>query len=467
MSGGRGLMRRLGEAFKALTIQTVAEGEPFYEERALPQALPIAGTQRGLDANVIMAPVLWIMRTFTEAQAVVQRKLPDAVWGPVDDHPVERLIDRPNDFYDGDALWKATALSFVLEGNAYWRKVRNPFGEVVGLWYVPHWLMRPEFPSDGSAFISHYRYTPGTGQPIPIPRRDVVHFRFGLDPENTRLGLSPLRCLLREVLTDQEASRFSETILQNMGVPGLMIAPKSDANAPTPDQVKEMKEFVESNFRSGNRGRALVLGKPTEISQFGFDPNKLMLANLRDISEERVCAVLGIPSAVVGFGSGLQSTKVGATMRELRRLAWVQCLIPMQKSLAKQLTGQLLADFTAQSRRYRVRFDTSDVSAFQEEDDLRATRVAKLVVAGILRVDRAQEMLGLEVDQTQQVYLRPTTAQPFGPGAPAPAESGAPPADGEPSGDGAPDPEDDEQKLLAAIATRLVLPSTTNGHTPA
>jgi HK97 family phage portal protein len=371
--------------------------------------------QEGLDSNVIMAPVAWIMRTFTEATARVQSRNPDSIWKWVEDHDVEVLIDKPNDHYDGDALWKATCISFVLAGNGYWLKVRNGFGEVLGFWYLPHWLVSPRWPEGRrDIFIEHYEYQPiGGGAPLRIPVRDIVHFRFGLDPRNPRLGLSPLHSLYREIFTDDEAQNFSAKILQNMGVPGLMVSPATDKFNPSQAEVEALKAYLKTAFSGANRGAPMVMQIPTTVTQFGFDPNKLMLANLRDISEERVCAMLGLPAAVVGFGSGLQSTKVGATMRELRRLAWVQCLTPMQKSMAKQLTAQLLPDFQSQTRRFRVRFDVSDVAAYQEDDDALATRVATLVQAGILRVDKAQEMMGLEVDETQKVYLRPSNSLPI------------------------------------------------------
>jgi hypothetical protein len=34
-----------------------------------------------------------------------------------------------------------------------------------------------------------------------------VHFRFGLDPDDPRKGYSPLKSVLREVFTDDEAAR--------------------------------------------------------------------------------------------------------------------------------------------------------------------------------------------------------------------------------------------------------------------
>jgi phage portal protein BeeE len=262
--------------------------------------------------------------------------------------------------------------------------------------------------------------------PERIAPRDMIHFRFGLDPQNTRLGLSPLASLLREVFTDDEAAIFSAAILKNMGVPGLIISPKDKSLRPSPSDVDEVKRSFNDVTGTG-RGGTKVLGVPTDVAQFGFDPNKLMLGNLRDISEERVCACLGLPAAVVGFGSGMQATKVGATMRELVKMAWVGCLSPMQKTLGKQTTRQLLPDFVSQTRRFRVRFDTSDVSGFQEDDNQIAERVVRITQAGLLRVDRAQAMLGLEVDDTQRIYLRPSNSMPVD-------ENGKPIRDAAPNG---------------------------------
>lgn len=450
-------VRRWGQSFtKGLQI--------FYALQSLPSSLT-SSRSNGLSSNVLMSPVMWVMRAFTEAQLVVQRRRQDSgggiIWDRVIDHDVEMLIDRPNDAYDGDALWKGTALSYTIDGNAYWRKIRNSFGDVIQLWYVPHWQIKPVWPHDGRTFISHYEIQGGVAGSEKMLPRDIVHFRFGLDPENPRLGYSPLKAVLSEVLTDDEASRFSQKILENMGVPGLVVSPKEGGTA-KPEEVKRLETYFEQAFRGDRRGMALVMGKPTEVAQFGFDPNKLMLANLRDISEERVCAAIGVPAAVVGFGSGLQSTKVGATMRELVKLAWVQCVTPMQTVLGRQLTAQLLPDFVAPSfaRVFRARFDTSEVSAFQEEAKAEAERVALLVREGILRVDRAQHILGLEVDPKREIYLKNDATD----GDSTVHVEGHPnePPMAQESRDET-EPEDDEQKMLTAVARRVGILANGNG----
>lgn len=383
--------------------------EPFYDAGFVPRSSNHTKSD-GLESNVVMAVVYWIMRTFTEAVAVVERRKDDDIWEKVIDHDLEILIDRPNPSYDGDALLKGTVVSYVLDGNAYWWKLRNIIGDVVELWYLPHQLVRPMRISGSENFIDYYQFTPyafGSSIPIRIAPRDIVHLRFGLDPTDPMYGLSPLKPLLKEVWSDDEAQSFTHVMLVNHGVPGLLVSPKI---ALTPKQVDEMKAHVEK-YKGEGRGDSLVTGFPADVHEFGFDPNKLNLTGLRDISEERVCAVLGIPAAVVGFGSGLQSTKVGATMAQLVKLAQTQCVIPMQKTIAKQLTAQLLPDFQSQARRFRVRYDRSDVSAFQEEMNLRAEYAGNLVDKGILRIDRAQQLVGVEVDETRKLYVHPSSAQ--------------------------------------------------------
>jgi HK97 family phage portal protein len=443
-----------------------AKGLPFFPQdaatfwggpRTLLQYRSDVG--QGLDSNVVMAPVMWIMRTFTEAVARVQSRT-DQVWKWTEDHDLELTIKKPNDFYNGNALWKGTCLSYVMDGNAYWRKIRNSIGDVLGYWYLPHWLVTPERPLGMSTtFISHYRYRPITGaNPDDIPVRDIVHFRFGVDPEDPRKGLSPLKCLLREIYVDDEAQNFSAKILQKMGVPGLLVSPATDGPPISEEALKAAKAYMATAFSGENRGAPLVTDRPTRVDQFGFNPEQIALGSLRDMSEERVCAVLGLPAAVVGFGSGMQSTKVGATMRELRRLAWVQCLTPMQKSMAEELDTQLLPDFQSQTRRFRVRFDTSDVAAYQEDDDALWARLNIGVNGGWLRVDRAQEMAGLEVDPTQKVYLRPSNSIPVDENG-KPIRAAVPPGAVDQRGNEGPQPED----LATAIANRR---NGRNGSTP-
>ncbi len=390
---------------------------------------------QGLDSNVVMAPIQFIQRTFTQSIPIVEEAADGRKWKPLDTHPLEHLLANPNQFYDGDTLAKALLLSWFIDGNAYELKRRNRLLGVVELWYVPHWLMEPAWSrvGRGGPFITHYDYNPdGMGKQM-VPVEDVVHLRVGLDPRNPRKGLSPIKAALREVLTDEEASAFSAYLLGNMGVPGGIIAPTTTDVAWSPDEIKEMKEYMKSGFTGKKRGNWMVLGAPTSVEQFGFDPNQLMLGPLRDISEERICAMIGVPAAVVGFGAGLQSTKVGATMREMVKLARVNCIEPTQTTVARQLGRQLLPDFEPEPEKFRVAYDNSGVSMFLEDEDAVAKRAAALYESGLAKLNEGRAMVGLDPDPEGDTYKKAT--------APAPMPPGLVPDPPDPPEPGDPDPE--------------------------
>jgi len=88
---------------------------------------------------------------------------------------------------------------------------------VTELWYIPHWQVVPAWPADGSEFISHYEYRVN-GQVFTWRREDVIHFRFGFDSRNSRLGQSRLWPVLRETVTDNEAAAMMAALLRNMGM---------------------------------------------------------------------------------------------------------------------------------------------------------------------------------------------------------------------------------------------------------
>lgn len=352
----------------------------------------------GMGSSVLMACLNWLMRTFPEAPPIVEKFRADE-WKQRPDHDLVKLLRRPNPFYSGRTLWMATVLDFAF-GNAYWLKIRNDDGKVIQLWWVPRATMTPKWDNDGKAFITHYEYRAGQtsadGRTLVsiggstatrVDVKDVVHFRFGLDPNNPRLGLSQLGALMREIAVDDIASSFTASVFKRLGVIGVVISPEGNGQINEED-VQATKEYVKSAFTGDQRGDPLVLGAPTKVKLLQYNLQGFDTAPVRDVSEERVCAALGIPAAVVGFGTGLHQTKVGATMKEMRQLAWTGGIIPVQEVLAEDMDLQLLSEFEENADHVRVRFDTSKVRALWEDNNEKHTRVREDYKAKL--IDRAE-----------------------------------------------------------------------------
>jgi hypothetical protein len=372
-----------------------------------------------LDSSVVSTAVCWKMATFVEASAVVQ-KFEDGWWDTwrKPDGALGRLVQllrKPNQFYGPRSLWMATCLDYTF-GEAYWLKIRNVIGQIIELWWVPRGLMTPIGPADGSEFISHYEYRTG-GEPQRIDRRDVVHFRFGHDPQNPRRGFSPLAALVREVYTDEECCTFTASIVRNLGVIGVIISPDPEVvkagASPTmlQEDVQEVRDYIDANLTRDRRGKTLAIGSPTKAQLLQYNLQGFELGPLRDISEERVSAAIRVPAAVIGFGTGLQQTKVGATMKELVALAWEACLIPDQKKMAEDATLAFEDDFGLEPLDgSRIGFDLSEVTAIWEDElKARGDRVTKLFNGGVIKRGEARRELNLKTDPADDIYVLPSS----------------------------------------------------------
>jgi HK97 family phage portal protein len=359
----------------------------------------------GTRTSVVMAPLQWICRTFPEAPLVVDKQVGED-WEVQKRHPLSQLIERPNKFFSGDQIWWATVLSLITSGNGYWIKLTNRIGEPLELWWAPSWTMEPKWPIDGSEFISHYSYTTGVGEPQILQIEDVVHFRWGIDPENIRKGLSPLASVIREVFSDVEASAFAAALLKNMGVPGLMVSPDGDAVVSDDDLIAS-KEALEEHFTGMNRGRPFVAGAPTKVQQFGFSPQQMDLRNLRRLPEERVTAALGVPAIVAGLGAGLDRSTF-ANMSEAREMAYESGIIPLQRVIASDLKNQLLGDFEGEDLAdWRCRFSLDEVRVLQEDENKIVERKLKELGAGAIMLSTYLRETGREAGPEHDIYLRP------------------------------------------------------------
>ncbi len=360
----------------------------------------------GTGSSVLAAPFNWIARNFPQAQPIVQA-MPDEQWVEVPGHDMTKLLQTPNPFYSGRTLLMALIVDLEW-GNAYALKIRNAVGKVVQLWWAPRHMIRPVWPTGSTdKFISHYEYRPGGRLQDPIEPNDVIHIRFGLDPRQPRLGYSPLAAVMRDVYTDDEAANFSASVLRNMGIIGVVISPKE--GTASPEETKALKDYIAGHFTGDKRAEALAIGSPTDVKLLQYQMQGFDVSPIRDISEERVCAAMGIPAAVIGFGTGLQQTKVGATMREMRRMAWTDGVIPMQEIMADEFERSLLPEFQSGAVNERVVFDLRRVPALWEEANEKHDRVRRDTLAGIVKVSKAQEILGYPVDSDRDVYLQPST----------------------------------------------------------
>jgi len=368
----------------------------------------------GQTSDLIMSTVLWIARKMAESPIGVQREGIEEVDFT---HPLARLLKHPSPYFSGSAWMMAMAINFLTDGNAYALKIRDGHLNVVGLQAIPWWAIRPHVPAVG--YIDYYEYFPlgQSGKMVQLPPEELLHLRYGVDPNNMRLGLSPLRILLESVYTDLEASLFTALMLKNGGVIGTILSPKEGGArmGALGDDERATKAYMKQEFAGAKAGSLMVMTGPTQVDYIGVDSSKMDLGRLRTIPEERVSAVLGVPAAVVGLGAGLSNTKVGATMTEMRAMAYEDCIIPMQQLWADEMDLQLMPEFESNADLLRTAFDNSHVKSLQEDIGKVTDRALKELMAGAISLQEYREQKGYDIVGIPNVMYLPmsTTVVPL------------------------------------------------------
>lgn len=364
----------------------------------------------GTGNSAVVACLNVLATSFAEpALQVVKR---DQVFGDreVDyKHPLAELYRRPNEFMSSSLLSHYIVISLNAHGDAFIFKNRNASGKVVQL--VPLMPNLVSVRGNTEKLITHYEYYAHSknelaGEPVRIDPKDIIHIRQGIDSNDHRRGHAPLKSILRELIGDEAAGQYASAILTNLAVPGVVLSPRNDAmGGPTREEAEAIAQSYKQKFGGANRGAPMVLSGAMSVEVVSFSPDQMKLQELRRLPEERVSAVLGVPAILAGLGAGLDAATYNNTA-ELREFFTEQKLVPMWKTVANELTHQLLIPDFGDSQ-MMCDYDIQNVRALQTDMDELYKRVNMGVSGGWITIGEARKVVGLDVDEQHNVYLRP------------------------------------------------------------
>lgn len=385
-------------------------------------------------SSLVRSGTRWAGNTLPEAPVQVKKTTGKKGESEVvPNHPLTQLWRRPNPFYSGSTMMKGFAFSWITKGDVYVRKVWNTARtRVVELWYEPHWLIRPRWLNDNrgayifgegddpNAFITYYELD-RMGQKYRVELSDVIHFRDGINPE-TRCGHNGIASILREIYGDNEAANMFAALMANDGIPKVILVADPDVDI-APDKLKELTDDVNRKSTGDNRRKAMALSgvKPYKLP---WSPDELDVRSSRYMSEDRFCAVTGIPAVELELGAGRESS-IYNNVRQASERATERFLCPTWDHIGEELTVQLLADFEGREKALTsvkslvphrgqlitemrtcwavkaadgsmtyVEHDLSKVRALAEDQDALHERVGKDYQSGIIMRSEARSALG-------------------------------------------------------------------------
>ena len=365
----------------------------------------------GLGNSAVVACINVLATSFAEAPLKIYQKTENGKQEVIN-HPMEMLMARPNEFISGSVLSHYLVTSLSAHGDAFLLKVKNNQGDVVQL--VPLMPSYVKVRGNERELITHYEYFAVSKKNafqeeyVELPRENVVHIRQGMDPDDHRRGFSPLRSVMRELAGDEAAGQFAVALLHNMAVPGVILSPKDDTmGGPSREEAEAIAQAFKSKFSGANRGAPMIMTGAMDVDVLSFTPEQLNLKALRRLPEERVSSVLGVPAILAGLGAGLDAATYNNT-KELREFFTEQKMIPMWSAVAAELTHQLLhTDFEDNNFNYSAGYDLDMVRALQGDRNDLVKTMNSGVQGGFVTIGEARRSLGLESDDSHNVYLRP------------------------------------------------------------
>jgi len=311
---------------------------------------------------------------------------------PLPDHPLQTIIDRPNDDFSRNATLRLIAGHLVLVGEAYVLKVRaqglrRPGAER----NIPTelWVMHPARTSPAllGGRVSHYIVTDGDGRQHNIEREDVV--RFWMPDVESIYGS---RGYLGPQASSVDADKFSDQTVRahfmHDAVPRVVIEGKEDAQMPQPAQLDAWFAQWRGAYdrRVGSR-RGLPAWLPT-----GFTINELSamggmseLVPLKEHYRDKTLMAFGVPRSIVG-----DVADANRAAAETNQFVFdTHTITPITNVIADALTLQLAPDF---GESIVVQFEPfvlgdKDFELRREEQDLRC----KIRVVNEVREERGDD----------------------------------------------------------------------------
>lgn len=348
----------------------------------------------------------WLIRQFPSCTLQVGTR-DGSEWAPIPDHPLPRLLSRPNGFQSSRMFWGGIVDGLLHKGYAYGMKVRDRSGQLREVWWVPNHQITPDW--GGPRQIKGYWYQPPNGPRRYVQAWDMVHFRIGADPYRPGQGLSPLAEQVRNIVGLNAGERYTSSVLWRSHA-GFVIVPREAAGSVYSGTIEERELIaagmkIERDLSGENSGGFTVVTTPIDLERAGIGPEEMGLDRILDRPEGMVLAAMGLTAHVLGLPSS-QATQTYENARTYNRMAWENGVIPLQDTVAEDaLQTQLLYVTDARGKvasewgdvtpDLLCWWDRSEVAALKEDADQRADRATKLYLGYLATLNESRSLADL------------------------------------------------------------------------
>jgi phage portal protein BeeE len=347
------------------------------------------------------------VRLISEAASAVPWLLYEGA-AELDDHPLLKLLDRPNQRQAGASFLEVLYGHLLIAGNAYVELI-----EAGGDMRELH-LLRPDRVSvatdsagwpvaldyrEGSARrkvplgVSALRQAQGEGASAlrqaqgegPSTGSGAAHLTL-FHPLDDHYGFPPLEAALMALDTHNAAGRWNKALLDNSARPSgaLVYAPKEGGNL-TDEQFDRLKAELEEGYAGTTRaGRPLLLEGGLDWKAMGMTPKDMDFIEAKHSASRDIALAFGVPPMLLG----IPGDNTYANYQEANRAFYRLTVLPLVARTAKDLSAWLAPVFGGELRLW---FDADRIEGLAAERDALWVRLG---AAEFLSDDEKREAVG-------------------------------------------------------------------------
>lgn len=328
-----------------------------------------------------------------------------------EDHPVLKLLSRPNQLQGGSSFFESVVAYFMIAGNSYIES------NVVGSDPAPVelWPLRPdrmEIIPGRFGTPAFYVFKGPNGQekrfPVATDGTSAILHMKTFNPTNNWYGMSGIEAAVYSIDLHNESGHYNLALMQNRGTPsGAFIVKESVAN-PTgtlaEPQFNNLKEQIQDQVSGArNAGRPLVLEGGLDWKEMGLSPKDMEWIQGRNLSARDICLAFGVPPIILN----IPGDATFANYKEARLAMYEDTILPLMDFLRDELNRWLVPGFGDD-----VQLDY-DVDSIEALSDKRKSKFEQIQKSDFLTMNEKREALGYDKVEGGDVVLVSGTLVPL------------------------------------------------------
>jgi HK97 family phage portal protein len=303
-----------------------------------------------------------------------------------DDHPLLRLITRPNARQDGASFFEALYAHMLLAGNAYVEAVALD-GEVRELYALRPDRMKVVPGTDG--WTEAYEYSVG-GRSVLFDQAamgvpPILHLTF-FHPLDDHYGLAPIEAAAIAVDTHNASSAWNKALLDNAARPsGALVYSGPEGAVLSDAQFERLKRELADTYQGAvNAGRPLLLEGGLDWKAMSLSPKDMDFLEARNAAAREIALAFGVPPMLLG----IPGDNTYANFQEANRVFWRQTVLPLAARVGAALAQWLSPRF---GDGVRLAIDADRVDALAAD---RAAHWERIAAAPFLTLNEKREATG-------------------------------------------------------------------------